>query len=257
MDVVNVIIRYISELRTSSTRIKDIVCEKYIVIMKQMEYDHKLERAVLSDDIWSFTDRPKVTPRELIHRIMEIKKTSPLDSKFYYNIYKIMTMEIEGSENFMVINTNVNKDSKTTKLQQLLDAQKQETLTSLLSLIGAIHNMDNADDFDRVIDQANYYVMFDKQNKQLKEFIREEDQDRFKGVAGLLNDTFYDIINKEKIVTMKRWYDSCRSRLPAIKVLVKLYDEIESGRFNNMTELSKDKYKIITNVEMCLGISLD
>jgi len=222
-----------------------------------MECDHKLEREVLSEDIWSFTDRPKVTPRDLISQIMEIKKTSPLDKKFCYNIYKIMTMEIERSENFMVINTKANKDAKTTKLQQLLDVQKEETLISLLALIGAIHNMDNADDFDSVIDQANYYVMFDKQNKQLKKFIQNEDQDRFKGVAGLLKDTFYDIINKEKIVTMKRWYDSRRSRLPAIKVIVKLYDEIESGRFNNMTELNKEKYKITTNAEMCLGISLD
>ena len=48
MDVVNVIIRFISELRTSASRIKDIVCEKYIAIIKRMECDHKLEREALS-----------------------------------------------------------------------------------------------------------------------------------------------------------------------------------------------------------------
>ncbi len=41
----------------------------------------------------------------------------------------------------MVINTKVVKDTKTTKLQQVLDAQKEETLTSILALIAAIHNM--------------------------------------------------------------------------------------------------------------------
>ncbi len=41
----------------------------------------------------------------------------------------------------MVINTKVVKDTQTTKLQQVLDAQKEETLTSILALIAAIHNM--------------------------------------------------------------------------------------------------------------------
>ncbi len=69
--------------------------------------------------------------------------------------------------------------------------------------------MDNADDFESILNMANYYVLFDKQNKQLKELIEKEDEERFKSIASLLNDTFYDIINKEKIVTMNRWYDSC------------------------------------------------
>jgi hypothetical protein len=44
-------------------------------------------------------------------------------------------MEIERPDYFMIINTKVVKDTQTTKLQQVLDAQKEETLTSILALI--------------------------------------------------------------------------------------------------------------------------
>jgi len=95
-----------------------------------------MEKEELNEDIWSF-DEPKVTTRDLMSRIIEIKKTSPMDKKFVYNLYKLMTMEIELPDYFMVINTKVVKDTKTTKLQQVLDAQKEETLTSILALIAA------------------------------------------------------------------------------------------------------------------------
>ncbi len=62
----------------------------------------------------------------------------------------------------MVINTKAVKVAKATKLQQVLDAQKEETLTSILALIATIHNMDNADDFESVLDKANYYVLINK-----------------------------------------------------------------------------------------------
>ncbi len=42
-----------------------------------------------------------------------------------------MTMEIERPDYFMVINTKAVKVAKATKLQQVLDAQKEETLTSI------------------------------------------------------------------------------------------------------------------------------
>lgn len=218
------IVRFISKLRTSLTQIKDILCAKHVSIIKR---DHKIEKEELNEDIWSFSDEPKNTF---------------MDKKFVYNTYKLMTLEIEHPDYFMVINSKNVKYSKTTKLQQVLDAQKKETLSSILSLITAIHNMDNADDFESILDKANYYVLFDKQNKQLKELIEKEDEERFKGIAGLLNDTFYYIVNKEKIVKMSRWYDSCRSRLSAIKILVKLHDEIESGRFNNITLVASVLY---------------
>ncbi len=50
-----------------------------------------MEKEELNEDIWSF-DEPKVTTRDLMSRIIEIKKTSPMDKKFAYNVnYKPMT----------------------------------------------------------------------------------------------------------------------------------------------------------------------
>jgi hypothetical protein len=47
-----------------------------------------MEKKELNEDIWS--NEPKVTTRDFISRIIEIKKTSPMDKKFVYNVdYKL------------------------------------------------------------------------------------------------------------------------------------------------------------------------
>jgi hypothetical protein len=43
MDKLNIIVRFIGELRTPSTRIKDEVCDKYISKLEKMDMEHKME----------------------------------------------------------------------------------------------------------------------------------------------------------------------------------------------------------------------
>ena len=45
----------------------------------------------------------------------------------------------------------------------MLEEQKNETLDRVLKLISSIHNMTNADDYETILNEANYYVMVDKQ----------------------------------------------------------------------------------------------
>ena len=65
-----------------------------------MEREHKIEKEELNEDIWSFSDEPKNTF---------------MDKKFVYNTYKLMTLEIEHPDYFMVINVKRFKNNKTSK----------------------------------------------------------------------------------------------------------------------------------------------
>lgn len=119
-----------------------------------------------------------------------------------------------------------------------------------------IHNMTDTNDYDYIMDEANYFVMLDNQKKQIQQINCVNTRSDLKVIGNLLNYTFYELLNKEKIVTMTRWYDSVRSRIQALRVLVKLYDEIESGRFHANTDIKTEKYIILTNKDLCIGMNM-
>jgi hypothetical protein len=75
-----------------------------------------------------------------------------------------------------------------------------------------IYNMTDANDYDYIMDEANYSVMLDNQKKQIQQINCVNTRSDLKVIGNLLNYTFYELLNKEKIVTMTRWYDSVRSR---------------------------------------------
>ncbi len=72
--------------------------------------------------------------------------------------------------------------------------------------------MTDANDYDYIMDEANYSVMLDNQKKQIQQINCVNTRSDLKVIGNLLNYTFYELLNKEKIVTMTRWYDSVRSR---------------------------------------------
>jgi hypothetical protein len=98
--------------------------------------------------------------------------------------------------------------------------------------------------------------MLDSQKKQIQQVNGVNTRSDLKVIGNLLNYTFYELLNKEKIVTMTRWYDSVRSRIQALRVLVKLYDEIESGRFHANTDIKTEKNIILTNKDLCIGMNM-
>ena len=56
----------------------------------------------------------------------------------------------------------LNQDITDSKLSKILEEQKNETLERILKLISSIHNMTNADDYETILNAANFYVMVDK-----------------------------------------------------------------------------------------------
>ncbi len=73
------------------------------------------------------------------------------------------------------------------------------------------------------MDEANYFVMLDNQGKKIQQVIDVNNRVDVNVIGNLLNYTFFELLNKEKIVTITRWYGSVRSRLQALRALVKLY----------------------------------
>jgi hypothetical protein len=220
--------------------------------VEKMEMDPKMEVGHISTEWY---EEPLFSNTLIILRIKQLKTFNASDKKFAYQIYKTLTSEVNNND----LNDSTIKliqEITDNKLSKMLEEQKYETLERTLNLISSIHNMTNADDYETILNEANFNVMVDKQKRQIQQINRDESREEIKVIGELLNYTFYELLERDKVVTMTRWYDSTRSRLQAIRMLIKLYDEIESGRFNESTDLAKEKYKITINAELCMGLNM-
>jgi hypothetical protein len=54
--------------------------------------------------------------------------------------------------------------------------------------------MTNADDYETILNEANYYVTIDKLKRQIQQLNGAESRTEIKVIGGLLNYTFFDMI---------------------------------------------------------------
>jgi len=161
MDMVHLIFRLLSDLRTSSNKDKIEICRYYMSRTNKLMADHLYESKMHEDII---IDHYK--PFNLKHLQEKIGIVSQMDvesTNYVLEVYNELVFENEMGTNvtFTINNEKwIESDDYTHKMKQLLVKQKAEALLEISKLISKIHYIVEYSDCEAIQEQYLPYIGF-------------------------------------------------------------------------------------------------